>query len=175
MKIAALGDSITRGFPYDSEFSWVTLLQQNYPAHHFYNLGENGDTLPGMEQRLHKVFTLNPAICIVTGGINDALLNLPLKKSEKALTAIMQALKDRKIEIVTGIPVDCFFDEDLNRQISEIQHLILETAQKFKTAIADFRGMNPEDYGDECHPSLQGYEKMAIQAEKALKSFSGFF
>lgn len=174
-KIVALGDSITWGFPYAPSYSWVALLSLQYPKHQFFNLGQNGDTLRGMLFRINEVLSLNPHFCFITGGINDVLMGIPLEQSKEALKKMIFLLKEKNIEVILGIPVDCFFDSQLNQSIKELQAMVKKTAQKENLVLADFTGMLPSCYEDECHPNKKGYQIMVNAAQKALQTFSNFF
>ena len=47
LKVVCLGDSITYGFPYGPEISWVTMLQENLVGQ-FINRGISGNTTSDM-------------------------------------------------------------------------------------------------------------------------------
>ncbi len=80
--IVCLGDSITYGFPFGPEESWVALSAQALGLN-MVNKGANGDTTRGMRRRFKRdVVSLNPAYVIIMGGANDAFMDIPRKNSK---------------------------------------------------------------------------------------------
>jgi lysophospholipase L1-like esterase len=72
LKVVALGDSITQGYPFDMEASWVYILKMEKGLD-IVNKGINGDTLEGMLERFERdVISLLPGMVIIMGGTNDA-------------------------------------------------------------------------------------------------------
>jgi lysophospholipase L1-like esterase len=70
MKIAFLGDSLTRG-GYGGSF--VTELQQRLPQHDIINAGEGGNTVINLLRRLDRVLDREPdGVFVMTGG-NDVI------------------------------------------------------------------------------------------------------
>jgi lysophospholipase L1-like esterase len=70
MKIAFLGDSLTRG-SYGGSF--VREVSRRLPQHEIINAGENGNTIINLLNRLNTVLELEPdGIFVMTGG-NDAI------------------------------------------------------------------------------------------------------
>lgn len=60
-KIACIGDSITYGFPYNPEQSWVYLASKSTKLN-LLNIGVNGDTTGKMAYRFsNDVLNINPS------------------------------------------------------------------------------------------------------------------
>ena len=72
VKIVCLGDSLTYGFPYGPQASWVTYLSNAYGPG-LCNAGVNGNTMEDMAARFDRdVLAKKPAMVVILGGTNDA-------------------------------------------------------------------------------------------------------
>ncbi|MDR1160507.1 MAG: GDSL-type esterase/lipase family protein, partial [Syntrophomonadaceae bacterium] len=68
MKIVCIGDSITWGFPFGPEYSWVYQLEKSLEAE-VINEGINGNTTSQMWRRFeHDVIKQRPSHVIIMGG-----------------------------------------------------------------------------------------------------------
>ncbi|KUK82705.1 MAG: putative phosphatase, partial [Pelotomaculum thermopropionicum] len=82
-KIVCLGDSITYGFPYGPEASWVRICSEKLGLK-LVNRGINGNTTRQMLRRfIPDVVNLKPAFVIIMGGSNDAWVGAGLEKVEQ--------------------------------------------------------------------------------------------
>ena len=76
MKIVCLGDSITWGFPFGPQDSWVEMLQRKLQVE-IINRGLTA-TPPDMLQRFDRhVLQANPTHLVLMGGINDVVCQNP--------------------------------------------------------------------------------------------------
>lgn len=76
-KFVALGDSITYGYPFTPQESWVEILRQR-TGWKVINAGISGDTLGDMAGRLNRdVLVHNPQVVMLL-GIFDMKRPLPL-------------------------------------------------------------------------------------------------
>ncbi|PKL13952.1 MAG: hypothetical protein CVV50_02945, partial [Spirochaetae bacterium HGW-Spirochaetae-6] len=92
-KIVALGDSLTWGFPYGPDASWVHLLSRAYPDITWINQGINGDTFAGLLWRIQRdVLLEKPDICLVEAGVNDAFTLFSMDEIKMALEGILVEL-----------------------------------------------------------------------------------
>lgn len=187
-KIICLGDSITFGFPYGPEFSWVKLVAAETGLN-MINRGLNGDTTSGMLARFQRhVLSEKPGCVIIMGGTNDAWLGCLYQDIQFNLDRMVKIAIKHGIRPVIGIPVPVNFEAVVNFfGIHDLKGLsdYLETYKKWmreyavreKINIIDFhaalanpgtgRGMGAF-YSDNGHPNLDGYRKMAEQAAKTL-------
>jgi lysophospholipase L1-like esterase len=171
-KAVALGDSITWGFPYGEEASWVHILEKNFTEIQWINRGNNGDTFEWMYRRLKAdVLDEKPDICIVTAGINDAFSDYSLPEIRDYVIRIFQALNEQDIRGILGIPVSVEATDGFSRKVGRIQEMLKSLGQERDWPILDFRVLGAGDYFDEVHPNRKGYEKMG---ETAIRFFEGF-
>jgi lysophospholipase L1-like esterase len=87
-RIVMLGDSITEWV------SWNELLGMDDIA----NRGIAGDTTEWLYKRLPTVYTVNPEICSIMGGINDILRGIPLETIQENMEAIIEGLNNNGIK-----------------------------------------------------------------------------
>lgn len=176
-KAVALGDSITWGYPWGKEASWVSLLQEKFAHILWLNRGVNGDTFKGMVGRLKKdVLAENPDLCILTGGINDAFAGYSLPEMENFVVQILEELWEADIVPVLGIPVSVLPSWGcIEKKVARVQAMLDSLARQREVSILDFRVLGPEDYQDEVHPNRRGYEKMGKVAIHFFESFQRFW
>ena len=178
LKIVAIGDSITYGYPYSPDFSWVNLVAKKLQTE-FFNKGINGDTTTGMLNRFKKdVLTLKPSHVIIMGGTNDAYngTNIDLVIN-KIHNMVQLALENRIIPII-GLPIPCNDSsvEDLLEQYREEMH---QHALQNNINFIDFhnvmvdqsRYIMEEFHCDGVHPSQLGYKTMADVAVKFFENY----
>lgn len=172
-KLVALGDSITWGFPYGEQYSWLNAIDAAYADLECINQGINGDTLEGMLNRLNRdVFAYKPNYCIISGGINDAFSGYSIPEIENNLLKIIERLIKHSIKPILGVPINilpCF--GNIEKKVENIHNIYLKTAQKQNYLLLDFRGLKEDDFSDEVHPNKKGYKKMGDRALKFFKSF----
>lgn len=175
IKIYALGDSITYGFPYGPDCSWVRILAQKTGLE-IINGGVNGDTTTLMLQRLSLAFNYNPSHLLLLGGTNDAYWAQSLLTVTQNIREICYRCLEHKVYPLLGtpIPVD---EPQVEAILAEYRAFIQETAKKEAIPLIPFhRAFLTEDNRfkaeltvDGCHPNLNGYEAMAELAIKELR------
>ena len=162
--IVAVGDSITWGFPYGPDWSWVNILARELPDWNWINQGLNGDTFEGILTRLEEdVIQERPVYCILTAGINDVFMGCKLKQIQLNVEKIVSSLKENMIIPIIGIPIN-ILEEIFQPELNELQLWLEDFAQSGSFTRIDFRGLNQMDFGDEVHPNQTGYKKMGEQA-----------
>lgn len=165
-KIVALGDSITYGYPFSQEASWVEALKQSTKWLVF-NSGIPGDTLMDMADRLERdVLRYEPQVVIVMGGTNDIYQGFSRPQMEGFFLRIMENLKEAGIERWLGLPLPV--TDGIERALQQWREWLLTYARKEGIKVIDFHQDFLDDQGnikeellpDGCHPNLQGYKIM---------------
>lgn len=181
-KIVALGDSITFGYPFTPEDSWVGILRRER-GWDIVNKGVNGDTLDGMLERFERdVQSFSPDMLIVTGGTNDAFNEYSLESMENNLREIIKKAKALGIKPVTGIPIPAD-DPAVEKKLEKFRGFLKEFCFRegipyidFYRALAGDSGrIKPEFDFDGVHPSREGYRAMAKAASKVIEEVSSCF
>lgn len=180
-KIVCLGDSLTYGYPYGMDASWVACISRSCPFD-FVNAGVNGDTLEDMAGRYGRdVRRHHPDAVVILGGTNDAFCSeISCDQTIYHLEKIIaSALKDGVRPVVaTPIPVadDHAVNAKLQRIVSEERRLAEELRLNlldFAAPFYDDRGSVLEDlYLDGVHPNRAGYE---VMGKTALDFFQHYF
>lgn len=176
--IIGLGDSLTWGYPFGPEWSWLASVEKQL-AVQVINWGLNGDTTAGMLWRLESSLSKveKGFIVVVTGGANDAYgLETPRNLLNNYNRLIDKILSRGGYPIV-GItcPIN---EEPFQTRIVEYIALLLNMAQESDLPIIDFyqallhsdgRSIRPEYDLDGCHPSKAGYQKMGEAAVESIR------
>ncbi|MHB8985966.1 MAG: macro domain-containing protein [Eubacteriales bacterium] len=103
-KVVCLGDSITYGYPYGNEYSWVALAA-NALGMEMVNAGASGDTTGQMRVRFDSdAARLKPAYVIILGGANDAWLGVELPEAQENLRYMVNRAFAQGICPVLGLP-----------------------------------------------------------------------
>jgi acyl-CoA thioesterase I len=174
MKIFALGDSITYGFPYGPRYSWVKMVSDRLGIK-IINGGINGDTTDFMLRRLPQALAVRPSHLIVTGGANDAYWGQPLSLVSANFNEICSRCLQADVSVIAGLPTPV--DEpQVEAILAEYRAYLTELAARhsfdlipFHHAFIDRDGrFMSELTTDGCHPNIDGYEAMAEIAEKCL-------
>jgi len=176
IKIAAIGDSITYGFPYTPEQSWLNRAAERLNLS-YVNSGINGDTTDGMAGRFSRdVLQYQPTHVIIMGGTNDAYLESEVDSVMDNIRYMSElALKNNIVPII-GIPIPC---NDLGEELllgqyrKEMQNYAASggfDVIDFYVAMAGGKGteFNAELYYDEAHPNEDGYSIMTDVAIEFL-------
>lgn len=164
MKIVAIGDSITYGFPYTPAQSWVHLTGRELGIP-FINQGVNGDTTAGMLHRFKQdVINLSPSHVIIMGGTNDAFA-----KADEAIVfnnirqMIEQAIYSSVVPLI-GLPIPCIYRED-EYMLGVYREDMREYATANSIKVIDFHAgfikSSQMLYDDAVHPNTAGYNIMA--------------
>ncbi|MCW3490737.1 GDSL-type esterase/lipase family protein [Dethiobacter alkaliphilus] len=176
VKIFALGDSITYGFPYGPHQSWVRLVSQ-WTSLDIVNGGINGDTTTFMLHRLSAALEENPTHLIFLGGTNDAYWGQALRVVAENVLEVHRRCQERGVQLIMGLPIPV--DEpQVDALLSEYRAFYQDLADReglpvipFHKAFYDAAGrFKTQLTTDGCHPNIDGYEAMAEVAEKAVKN-----
>lgn len=172
MKLIAIGDSITYGFPYSPSASWLDIAAQHCGID-YENCGINGDTTGQMLQRFSReVCRLQPSHVIIMGGTNDVFEALCGKEIVEHTVQMTVLARTNGIVPVLGLPIPCN-EPEAERRLREYRTALREYAQEQFIDLLDFfavmsgaDGLNikPGLYCDGVHPNEAGYKVMAAAA-----------
>lgn len=179
MKIVAIGDSITEGYPFSHDDSWVAYVAKELNVE-LINQGICGDLTQGMCRRFKRVvFPDNPTHVIILGGTNDALAGLSLDNVSSNFKAMEEMSKQQGVVPIFGLPIPslwssaekqiALYRDWLKHFINSNDLMFIDFWTPFATMIQEGRG--DKLYVDELHPSIHGYKLMG---ETALRSLEGF-
>lgn len=176
IKIAAIGDSITYGYPYEPAFSWFNLAAERLNIEYM-NRGINGDTTDGMLNRFDRdVLRYNPSHVIIMGGTNDAYAGITVGQVVDNIHKMVELAVQKGIIPVLGLPIPCndLVEEELLGQYrAETRQYAgdnnIEVIDFHKTMVNEI-GVNIKAglHCDGVHPNIAGYEVMAGVATKFL-------
>lgn len=172
MKIVAIGDSITEGFPYTQKESWVTYLAQELQCE-VHNKGVNGDLTQNICDRFRRdVLTCNPSHVIILGGTNDAYEKYPLANVSLNLIAMVKMSQEEGIIPILGLPIPSLLPEEESFLI-QYRNWIIDYVKMRDLLQIDFytpfmkrleAGEESKLFVDEVHPNLEGYKLMGQTA-----------
>jgi lysophospholipase L1-like esterase len=176
MRIVAIGDSLTYGFPFGTEFSWVELVAQRTGID-MVNAGVCGETTGDMLLRFKQdALDYKPAVVIITGGSNDAFFGVsPSTVGDNIDKMVRLAAKENIISVIGVPPPVCLPEEKLLVQYRQhLRSLAVQTnimlIDFYRNMVDDFSSGLKSDYHiDGVHPNLKGYEVMADVAEAVLR------
>lgn len=172
-RIYAVGDSLTWGYPYGPDYSWVLIVEKELGIPTV-NLGINGDTTKGMSLRLAKILTRvnKDSILVITGGANDAFqFESPRIFMENYINMIDLVKKFGCIPVI-GL-TSSINEGPFQSRLEDYRRLLLGYTQECGLTVIDFYEAlgGPDgksmhyDYGtDSCHPNREGYRKMGDAA-----------
>ncbi len=178
MRIIAIGDSITEGFPYTKKESWLTNITQEFQGE-VINKGVNGDLTQNIYNRFGRdVLALNPTHVIILGGTNDAYAKYPLERVSLHFTAMVKMSQEQGIIPILGLPIPSLV---LNEELflRQYRNWLIDYTQQRDLPRIDFYtpfqkhldlGEQSKLYVDEVHPSLEGYKLMGRTAVNNLGS-----
>lgn len=179
-KVVCLGDSLTYGYPYGPEVSWVCYVASRCPLE-LINAGVNGNTMEDMERRYQMdVQRHYPDFLVIFGGTNDAYrFETTCAEVIYHLEKIIKITQNDKICPVVALPMYAL-DEYSAGKIERIRIEERELAKRFDLPCLDFaraftdpEGRVREDlYLDGVHPNIAGYKAMG---RVALAFFQGLF
>ncbi|MDD2619580.1 MAG: SGNH/GDSL hydrolase family protein [Syntrophomonadaceae bacterium] len=177
IKIVCLGDSITYGFPFGHQASWVRMLDDVIDAE-LINKGINGNTTSDMLGRFERaVLKYNPSYVIIMGGINDVICGESYDRIIWNLRSMAEKALAADIKVIMGIPT-AVDDPSWEKLISRIRLWIKVYAEEKGLEIIDFSKAFFDSNGklknelllaDGGHPTMAGYEAMFEQID--LKIF----
>jgi acyl-CoA thioesterase I len=179
MKLVALGDSITEGYPFGHQESWVEYLAQDLNCE-ILNQGINGDFTRGMLERFERdVLAYLPTHVIILGGANDAYEAIPVNQVSKNFSEMIEACEQRSIKPILGLPTPSLLLEE-EQFLIDYRKWLVDYAQERTISIIDFYtpflsriqdGQASQLFIDEVHPSIGGYALMGEVASLAFKNW----
>ena len=86
-KIVMLGNSITE------RVEWTELLNRSDVI----NRGIGSDITEGFLSRMNYIYSVDPKVCYIMGGVNDIARNISQETTVQNLKSIIEALKQHKI------------------------------------------------------------------------------
>jgi lysophospholipase L1-like esterase len=169
LKIVALGDSITWGYP--NGRSWTNLVSIETGIQ-IVNRGVSGETLEEMYYRLENdVIREKPEICIIMGGTNDVFFGNTPEEMMNLIEQMAGELRRRKITPVIGLPIPLTRGgqteeklQALRRKLQDSGMLTIDFASDFARSKKDFKKLLP----DGIHPADEGKRMMAERLKKEL-------
>ncbi|HKY63024.1 MAG TPA: GDSL-type esterase/lipase family protein [bacterium] len=176
-RVIALGDSLTYGYPFGKNLSWVeyTAKELHTPI---LNQGINGNTLRDMLRRVTiDVLDLKPEFCIVFGGANDVYQGVDLELMQSNLLKLLELLDEHEIRPILALPPP-LEDEVYEKILGKFRRWLKARAKEQKIPVIDFHAafIDPKKkkptaafYEDGIHPSSKGYQAMAKAAVKVLQ------
>jgi len=179
-KIVCLGDSLTYGYPYGPEVSWVYYVNSKCLLE-LINAGVNGNTMEDLERRYQAdVQSHNPDFLVILGGTNDAYrFEISCAETIYHLEGIIKKAQNDKICPVVALPMNSL-DEFSAGKIERLRMEERELAEQYDLPCLDFAKAftDPEGrvreklYMDGVHPNIAGYESMGRVAHEF---FQGLF
>lgn len=179
-KIVCLGDSLTYGYPYGPDASWVAYVAERCPLK-LINASVNGNTMEDLERRYQAdVQSHSPDFLVILGGTNDAYrFEISCAETIYHLEQIIKQAQDDKICPVVALPMNSL-DEYSVGKIERLRIEERELAVKYDLPCLDFAeaftdhegNVKEELYLDEVHPNTAGYEAMG---KVALSFLQGIF
>lgn len=173
VKVVCLGDSITWGFPYGPEHSWVQMLNDTIPGQ-FINQGINGNTTSDMLRRFDRAVTPNnPTHIIIMGGINDVFCQESYDRITFNLQTMAEKARNAGIKVILGTPT-AVDDPHIEILLGRIRAWIKDYGRENDLKIIDFAAAFFDSSGrvrselllaDGGHPTRQGYEAIFAQID----------
>lgn len=191
-KIVCLGDSLTEGYPFFGEKSWVSILNST-TTEHFINKGICGQISLQIARRFPQdVLELYPDFVFLLFGSNDFLFTSASAEdvleqySNLSLTAV-----ENKISPVLLIPpltvpemASRAWDSEIsytevNRKLLQLRELLLSFSGAARIPCIDLQaafeqlsvgGAETDYYSDGLHPTELGYRSIAEMIEKYLET-----
>lgn len=180
MKLVAIGDSITEGYPFSRQESWVEYLAKELKCEVF-NQGINGDFTRGMLERFERdVLSYTPTHVIILGGANDAYEQITLDRVSLNFIGMIELCEKQGIVPILGLPTPSLLPEE-ERFLIDYRKWIADYADRKSIRVIDFyslflykiqEGQAAELLIDEVHPSIKGYDLMGEVAARTWKNMS---
>lgn len=178
VKIAALGDSITYGYPYGPSHSWLAQVGEKLKVE-TYNHGVNGELTSEILNRVVDVIEEEADVVIIMGGTNDAYDQLSVHTVIINLKKMIAKLREsQQVEhIFIGIP-PIVVGTGTEQLLDSYRLGMKKLAQEESIAVIDFNkalsSMGLNCLVDSCHPNKIGYEKMAeVACEEIVSKVEG--
>lgn len=167
-KIVCIGDSITWGYPYGPDYSWVGLAAKEL-AVPLVNRGINGETAEDLLRRFKDdVLVHNPSHVAILVGANDASMNISLESYQNNFKSLVDKAAASEIVPIVSLPVptiDRWLEYRLEKYRLWLKHFVQENGYlllDYTPAMLSADGtVNLACYSDEVHPSKFGYSSMS--------------
>lgn len=176
-RLLAIGDSLTCGFPYPPDCSWVNLVSRQLRIL-IINRGICGETAGDMLGRFAAEISAHKATAvIITGGSNDAYSGVGVREFREQMAAMLEHARGSGLAPVIGLPPPIIGREEA--RLAEYRSSLRLLATEFAASILDFYSpfidapsgkVRTGLFVDGVHPSLDGY---AVMAEAARPSLAG--
>ena len=192
--IVALGDSTTAGTPAfkspieappngsgNVESQYAYWLMQAHPDWQVLNRGVNGERSDQIRARFARdAAQPKPAVVVIIAGVNDVYQGRSAESVERELEAMYDAARAAKIAVVAGsiIPFNVA-TADQNARMHAVNDWIRSYAASHAGGVVfcDTRAAvaapgQPDrlvSSPDDLHPSPDGYKRMAVALEPAIK------
>jgi len=188
LKIVCIGDSITRGYPYGPEFSWVNLLALKTGIV-VVNRGINGDSTGGMLSRFARhVIAEKPSHVIITGGVNDLWMGQQIRNIGHNIDSMIQLSGQNNIHTVLGLSVPLCRNSEIKFISSAEEDILANKIDRYNVWLKDYackQGITLIDFNscfykepggrlknsffaDNIHPGQSGYSAMALKAIEVI-------
>ncbi|HBT47033.1 MAG TPA: GDSL family lipase [Peptococcaceae bacterium] len=189
-----MGDSLTYGYPYGPEASWLQLVAEETGLV-VENRGVNGETTGEMLARFREdVVRLRPRSVIIMGGTNDAWAGVAAGEVRENVRAMVAQAREAGIAPVVALPPPlCRTGSDLPLSFLTEMASTLERYREGYRELAAGEGvalldlytplLDPqtgwgrrEYFVDDAHPNRLGYRVMAEAILKSLpEGLQGLF
>ena len=168
--IACFGDSLIYGFPYNTDGSWLKVVNDNSNNVNCINYGECGFTCDDIYDKM-KSFYLpeNVRHILVLGGANDILQERPIKDIISDLANIANWCADRRFALCFILPFLTAYP-NYNEKLSLLRKEILgSTLSKnfildLQQAVWQNAKIDIDAYFDGIHPTEATYAKIGFYA-----------
>ena len=178
VNMVALGDSLTAGYQLPGSAALPAALERRLRASgldvRIENAGVSGDTATGGLERLDWAVGEGVDGVIVALGANDMLRAIDPAQTEKALSQIIQRLKDRRINVLL---VGMLATPSLGREYVERFNAIFPAlAARYGVSLYPFLlegvAQNPKlNLADGIHPNREGVEVIAGSMQPIVAKF----
>ncbi len=177
--IVAVGDSLTYGYPYTPDYSWVRIASEHLGLT-IINKGICGETTEDMKRRFTiDVAALAPDFVIISGGSNDAFMGVAARVAARNVAAMAVSARSCGIRPIIGLPPPVDYpEEDL---LAACREMLRAFAAEGALPVIDFYtalaapsgGLRPGLHTDGVHPNEDGYALMAAAAVATLREAIG--
>jgi len=178
--VVCIGDSLTFGYPFDPDESWVSRGAIDVPdAPVLINRGVNGDTSLKILRRFRRdVLRFDPAAVILTVGTNDACMEIDEDVFMDRIAQCCEIAMEAGIECVIGLPIpalDGLIEDNLSVLRQALKHYCEAQGLKMIDFYTPFMTHGTdrmyELFVDGVHPSDLGYQIMSDTFSAFLKLY----